>query len=138
MVDAGRYVSRLINRPWTRINNCWRLVREVQRDLFGVTLPPIINIAPEGGRAARETRRELFTTHEERRQWQESDVPTHGAVALMRLPAASVGDFQHAGVYLDLDGGGVLHTNKPHGVVFDSLSDLMAIRRWVPTYFIRR
>lgn len=53
----------------------------------------------------------------------------------MRRSAAPEGFFIHGGVFLHLDGGGVLHTAEPHGVVFDSPAELAA-RHWLPTYFV--
>jgi hypothetical protein len=44
---------------------------------------------------------------------------------------------EHAGVYLNLDGGGVLHMDDQHGVVFDSLFELPRIRTWAyPLLFV--
>ncbi|EJW12728.1 hypothetical protein A33M_1698 [Rhodovulum sp. PH10] len=132
---AAAYVDRLINAPWTRDGrHCWRLVADVQRDLFGRALPPVLD-AGCGGGEGRRYRRGLFAQHAERGRWHEVGRPVHGAVALMRRRAAVEGDYEHAGVWLELDGGGVLHTDAPHGVVLDSLRDLGA-RGWVPSWFV--
>lgn len=135
MIDAAAYVSGLINQPWTRDGrHCWWLVREVQRDLFGRDLPPVL-YAGCGGGEGRRYRRELFAGHAERARWREIIRPAHGAIALMRRRVATKNDYEHAGVWLDLDGGGVLHTDAPHGVVLDTLPQLV-LRGWVPTWFI--
>lgn len=132
--DHGSYVSDLINEPWTRdARHCWRLVCEVQRDLFGRALPDVLHTAPIGG-AGRRVKADLFGGHPERALWRET-APINGAVALMRRSAAQEQFFIHAGVFLDLDRGGVLHTDHPHGVVFDNLIQLK-FRSWVPTFFI--
>jgi len=135
VIDSAPYVSALINQPWARDGrHCWRLVAEVQRDLFGRELPPILD-AGCGGGEGRRYRRGLFTDHAERGRWSQIAAPVHGAVALMHRRAAPAGDYEHAGVWLDFDGGGVLHTDAPHGVVFDSPRDLGA-RGWVPSWFV--
>jgi hypothetical protein len=132
-IDVGAYVTRLINQPWARDGrHCWQLVREVQRDLFGRELPVIVDVAPVGTDGLREKHR-LFSTHAELANWREVSTPTHGAVAIMSRGVSTM--FTHAGVFLDVDGGGVLHTSAPHGCVFDSLLDLSA-RRWKPIYFV--
>lgn len=137
MDDLGAYVSDLINTPWERSRlHCWSTVCKVQRDVFGRALPVVFD-AGGGGGEGRRYRREAFAGHAERGRWTEVGVPRHGAVALMRRSAAPAGDYEHAGVWLDLDGGGVLHSDYPHGVVFDSPIELAA-RGWVPAWFVPR
>ncbi|CAL8981538.1 hypothetical protein RHODGE_RHODGE_02837 [Rhodoplanes serenus] len=130
------YVSGLINQPWARDGrHCWRLVCDVQRDLFGRVLPAVVDVAPPPGAEGRQARARLFAEHDERRRWRPAATPVHGAVALMRRAAAPRDMLIHAGVWLDLDGGGCLHSADPHGVVLDTLPQLAA-RGWVPTWFV--
>jgi hypothetical protein len=137
-MDTAAYISALINQPWARDGrHCWRLVIEVQRDLFGVEVPPIVDAAPGGGGEGRQEKARLFAQSEERKRWTETIIPVDGAVALMRRSAQPPRTFIHAGVYLALEGGGVLHTDNPHGVVFDTMPELNA-RGWVPTFFLPR
>lgn len=141
MPDAAAvsaYLSALINQPWARSGrHCWRLVREVQRDLFGRDLPLVMTEAPPGIGGIR-LKTKLFATHPERAAWQESREPVSGAIALMSRRAGQPDNTEHAGVYLALDGGGVLHTDDPHGVVFDDLFTLRDLRGWSPIFFIPR
>jgi hypothetical protein len=133
--DLGSYISALVNEPWARDGrHCWRLVCEIQRDLFGRTLPPVLDAAPPGG-AGRKIKAALFSEHAERAQWRETADPSDGAIALMRRTAAPAGFYIHAGVYLAIAPGGVLHTDNPHGVVFDSALELK-VRGWEPTFFV--
>lgn len=133
ITDVGAYVSRLINQPWARDGrHCWQMVREVQRDLFGRELPVVVEVAPVGSEGLH-AKHKLFSTHAELANWREVATPTHGAVAIMSRGVLTM--FTHAGVYLEIDGGGILHTAAPHGGVFDSLLELHA-RRWKPIYFV--
>ena len=133
-IAPGPYVTVLINRPWDRGGlHCWRLVRDVQRDLFGRDLPPVFDTAPD----RRATKAEAFADHPERARWREITAPAHGAVALMARKGARPDFVEHAGVWLDIDGGGLLHVDAPHGVVFDSLVELASVRRWAtPQFFL--
>lgn len=133
--EIAAYVAALVNKPWEREGrHCWQLVIDVQRDLFGRVLPLVLGYAPPGGEGRRQ-KAALFANHPERANWRASE-PVHGAVALMRRSAASPEMLVHAGVYLDLNGGGVLHCDDPQGVVLDSLLDLQLARRWAPPLFL--
>lgn len=136
--DDGAYVSRLINQLWVRDGlHCWRLVVDVQRDLFGRVLPAVIDIAPVG-LEGRRLKPKLFAEHAERVRWRDVAAPVHGAIVLMHQASAPAEAIIHAGVYLAIDGGGVLHCDDPQGVAFDTLREL-TIRRWSPaTYLIPR
>lgn len=131
--SIGAYISALINQPWARDGrHCWRLVREVQRDLFGRKLPVVLDMAPLGAAGARLKAR-LFRDHPERQRWREIHEPEHGAIAILR---GQTGYEQHAGVYLDFDCGGVLHTDTPFGVVFDDLFTLRDLRHLTPSFLV--
>lgn len=136
-IDAGAYVSALINQPWARDGrHCWRLVVEVQRDLFGRTLPAVLDTAP-AVREGRALKPRLFAEHEERARWIETTpIVAHGAIVLMHRRGMPPDALIHAGVYLALDAGGVLHCDAPQGVVFDSMRELTELRRWSPRFFI--
>lgn len=135
--DAGAYVSALINEPWMRDGrHCWRLVIDVQRELFGRELPAVLDVAPIGAEGRRLKPR-LFGEHQERARWRETEQRVHGAVVLMHRASAKPDALVHAGVWLMVDGGGVLHCDHPQGVVFDSSLEL-AQRRWVPRFFVPR
>jgi hypothetical protein len=103
-IAAGAYVSALINQPWARDGrHCWRLVVEVQRDLFGRTLPAVLESAPAGSRRP-DAKAALFAEHEERARWIETTpIPAHGAIVLMHRRGMPADAFIHAGVYLALD-----------------------------------
>lgn len=135
MVDAAEYVTRLIGQPWQRDGlHCGRLIEMVQRDLFGRSLPGVLAAAPpmtgEGRRERYQIIGGLPGLHTD---WRRSLRAVHGCVVLMRR-RPTLPD-EHIGVWLDLDGGGTLHTDDPHGVVFDSPARL-AVRGWIPSWYI--
>lgn len=132
MQDAAAYVSARQGRPYTSDEHCWWLVRETQRDLFGRDLPAVLIDEVLGPRELVRA----FHGHPERQQWQEVSRPQHGGVVLMHKPGAHARAI-HAGIFLDLDGGGVFHTDEDHGVTFDTLFDL-SVRNWRCEFYLPR
>jgi hypothetical protein len=126
-MDAAAYVSQRQGQPYSGERHCWTLVRETQRDLFTRDVPEILISGPLN---ALELVRAFNRRHDhpERRNWQETTLPRDGAIVLMSKPGGGSRAI-HAGTYLDLDLGGVFHTDEDHGVTFDSLFDL-ALRNW--------
>ena len=104
-----------IGTPWVagaqgpEAFDCMAFFRHVQGEHFGVAVPPII--APDYDDPSALV--DLFSNHPERARWATLAKPEHGCAALIRRP-------MHIGVWLDLDGGGVLHCVRGHGVVFTS------------------
>lgn len=113
------FVQSLLRKPWVRGElDCWGLAVLVERDLFGRTLPLI----PEP--PADQTALVQFVAEHTaaRKQWQVVPSPVHGGV----VELARSQDPFHIGVYLNIDGGGLLHTLRHGGVRFDSLLALRA------------
>lgn len=125
-MDQASYVSALIGKPWQADGlHCWALVCQTVNDLFGVRLPGVLE-APEG----RRTKAGMFASHPARAGWVEAQPPLPWAVALMHRRGGAPDVIEHAGVYLPIDGGGILHVDDPHGVVFDSMFELPRFRCW--------
>ena len=132
-MDDLAYVQALIGLRWERRGlHCWALVGQVQRDLFGREVP---FSAPTAAPLDRSVRRELLGVKAEAHGWREVPEPAHGAVVRMHRIGGNPNDLEHAGVYLAIEQGRVLHTDQPHGVVLDSLLELNA-RGWVPRFFV--
>ncbi len=116
------WASRYIGLPWSATGDgpdsfhCWALVRHVQREQFGRDLPVIPN--PEDLLSIARH----FRDHPERRRWDLVDVPQEGDCVLMRQARYPV----HVGVWLDVDGGRVLHVVRDKGVVAQGLESLAA------------
>lgn len=131
MMTAAAFVDRMIGRAYEAQGlHCWALVRQCQSEVFCRILPAVL--------AAPESRRELIGLMAQRHEhagWREVERPVHGAVVfLARRSHGAARAACHAGVWLALDGGGLLHTDAPHGVVFESLPELTA-RNWAEPSF---
>lgn len=95
--------------------DCWGLFRFVQKKYFNRDLP-VINVDSNDVL----TVAKAFRDDEQRNDWQRIKQPVNGCGVLLahaRYPS-------HVGVWLDIDGGGVLHCVKGIGVIFSSLSSL--------------
>jgi cell wall-associated NlpC family hydrolase len=92
--------------------NCWGLLHYVQAVYFGVQMPR----APIGDA---ERCKQMFADHVTADVWALVEKPEHGNGALMRG-----GDNPHVGIYLDFDGGGILHALEGVGVVFTTVDRL--------------
>jgi hypothetical protein len=116
-------LTDLIGLPWVvgahgpDAYDCWGLFVTVQRTHFQRSLP-------ENPVDATNLRAVLdaFSGHPERQRWQAVSQPEEGDAVLMRQSRYPV----HIGVWLDIDGGGVLHAVRHAGVVFQNLAALDA------------
>lgn len=110
-----------LGKPWVGggrgplAYDCWGLARAVQSAHYGRELPAI-EPANYGLKACALTMRD----HPERARWEVVDTPADGDLVLM----AHARHLSHVGVWLDVDGGGVLHALQGAGVVFARLSAL--------------
>ena len=111
-----------IGRPWhagargPQAYDCWGLFLAIQRVHFGRDLPEI----PVDANDLR-TVMSTFRDHPERQRWTTVTSPIEGDAVLLRQSRHPV----HVGVWLDVDGGGVLHAVKDAGVVFQKLPELL-------------
>lgn len=128
---AADFVTRHIGQPYRPDGlHCWELVRRCQSEVFGRTLPAVM-AAPENKLALAR----LMAARHDYKGWCAVMAPAHGAVVFMTRKGHGPSRAAcHAGVYLALDGGGVLHTDDPHGVVFEPLVALRA-RNWADLSF---
>ena len=116
-------LSTLIGLPWIagargpEAYDCWGLFLAVQRQHFGRDLPEI----PVDALDLRAVL-DAFIAHPERQRWQPVSAAEEGDAVLMRQSRYPV----HIGVWLAIDGGGVLHAVRHAGVVFQTLAALDA------------
>ncbi len=120
----SHWANQYVGLPWENgaegpdAYNCWGLVREVQRRRFGLDLPAVDVDAADLRAIMRE-----FRDNAEHENWVElghSDQRQEGDVVLLahaRRPS-------HVGLWVDADGGGVLHSVEGAGVVFSTLVSL--------------
>lgn len=115
------WALKYIGRPWVQGAqgpnefDCWGFVRFVNLHEFGIDVP-IIDTDANDMRAVIKS----FTSDGERANWSPVTTPKTGDAVLMahcKYPS-------HVGIWLDVDGGGVLHCIRGEGVVFSSLSSL--------------
>lgn len=112
---------KYIGLPWVaggrgpEAYDCWGLLKHCRDTYFDVGLPD----APIGDEAAC---RQLFATKSERGDWTPVAIPEHGDPALLRG-----GRSPHVGIYLDIDGGGILHSLEGHGIIFTYVARLRSL-----------
>lgn len=128
----SHWAARYIGRPWVpdaegpAAFNCWSFFRHVQARHYGRDLPAIANpgaLLPQA-RAVRD--------HPERQRWARVETPADGDAVLMAPGRHPI----HVGVWVDADGGRVVHCFEGSGVVAQSLADLAA-NRWRVDGFYR-
>ena len=115
------FANKYIGRPWVagaqgpNSFDCWGFVRYVLKEEYGYDVPQV-NVNPECLRdVLMAFRTDLAFT-----AFEEVDAPQDGDVVLMRQAKHPV----HAGLWLDIDGGGVLHSVRGNGVVFQNVISL--------------
>lgn len=109
--------NQYIGRPWMSGGddiengiNCWNFLRYVQQTHFGIDVPT----APLGDPMVA-----LFGKQIESGEWAPVDTPFHGCGVLLKG-----GNDPHVGVWLDIEGGGVIHAMERAGVVWTVRSRL--------------
>lgn len=88
-------------------HDCMSFVKRVQAEQFGIEMDRIAVPDYDDGLGILA----LINSCGEREQWVPVDAPAHGDVAIVRRPI-------HIGVWLDIDGGGVLHCLRGAGVIW--------------------
>ena len=119
------WAEDLIGRPWVaggrgpHAFDCWGLVRWCWNRHFGIEVPDI-PVDAANLRAVLSG----FRDHPERQRWRRveraRERPREGDAVLMRQSRHPV----HVGIWLAVDGGGVLHAARDIGVVFQGPADL--------------
>lgn len=122
-------VNSLIDLPYEKgafgpdSFNCWGLLYYVQKNYFNTSMP----IAPIGDP---EGCRKLYENNMHNGRWAVIQIPEHGCGALLRG-----GEEPHVGIYLDLDGGGILHAMEGEGVIWTPLNRLRALNFGRTSYY---
>jgi hypothetical protein len=126
------FVSEMIGAPYDlRTANCWHLVRDAQMRVWGRETPEFrTRDAVSKAARTRAAARPLAWAG-----WVEAAAPEDGAVVFLSREGAAP-DI-HAGVFFTLPWErGVLHSDAPHGGVFDDEARLAA-RGWtIRRYFV--
>jgi hypothetical protein len=130
MATDSHWAAAYIGQPWQRgTMDCWAFFRRVQADHYGRQVPacgsPDSRDLLAVARALRDD--------PERQIWRQVDAPRDGDAVLMgkgRHPT-------HIGVWIEADGGGVLHSQQHSGVIFTRLPALRALG-WQLIEFYRK
>ena len=128
----SHWAVRYIGVPWSATGqgpesyHCWAFVRHVQAAQFGRGLPAIPN--PEDLLA----QARAFSAHPERTRWRRVSQPEEGDCVLLRRARYPV----HVGIWVAVDGGGVLHCAQDSGVVFQRPAAL-ALNGWMVDGYFR-
>ncbi|MDD4926928.1 MAG: NlpC/P60 family protein [Methylotenera sp.] len=107
--------------------DCWALVRHVNREHYGRELP-IIQVDAHDVDAVHDA----FAHHPEKSRWQPVAIPQDGDCVLTHKGE----EIDHVGVFLDIDGGKILHALQGSGVVCTAPSVLKRMG-WFPLAFYR-
>lgn len=92
--------------------NCWNFLRHIQRKHFRKELPEALLDNEEFLRA-------MFVENMQAGVWQPVYPPNHGDAVLLKG-----GSDPHVGVYLDIDGGMVLHAMRGFNILATPLRNL--------------
>lgn len=128
------WAIQYLNKPWVSGGvgpdafDCWGFVRYIKRHHEGIELP-VIAVDGNDPRAVLKA----FRQHPELQRYEVLEKnPRPGDVVLMKHSKHPT----HCGVWIDADGGGVLHCAQGSGVVFQTLHSLKATG-WAGVLFYR-
>lgn len=126
------FANKYIGLPWVAGAqgpdqfDCWGFVRYVLKHEYGFDVPPV-NVNAECLRDVLHA----FRTDLAFQAFKEVEKPQDGDVVLMRQSKNPV----HAGLWLDVDGGGVLHCVRDSGVVFQNVCSLNTCGWYLDSYY---
>ena len=115
------FANKYIGRQWVAgaqgpdSFDCWGFVRYALKHEYGYDVPQV-NVNPECLRGVLHA----FRTDLAFQAFVEVEKPQDGDVVLMRQAKNPV----HCGLWLEIDGGGVLHCVRESGVVFQNIRSL--------------
>lgn len=125
----SHWCERYIGEPWIAgEHDCWAFVRRVWLEQFGLDVPPVDVDATSRLACAR-----AFDHHDEKANWQQVTHPQEGDAALIGKSARP----SHVGLFVDANGGSVLHCVQGHGVVCQSPASMLAAGWRVLGYYRR-
>lgn len=126
------FANKYIGLPWVAgaegpdSFDCWGFVRFVLLHEYGHNVPPV-NVNPDNLRDVLHA----FRADLAFQVFDEVKIPQDVDVVLMRQAKNPV----HAGLWLGVDGGGVLHCVRGSGVVFQNLHSLNASGLFPDSYY---
>jgi cell wall-associated NlpC family hydrolase len=123
------WANDYIGDPWIAgEHDCWAFVRRVWREQFHIEVPPVDVDACSRMACAR-----AFDHHDEKANWSQILKPNEGDAALIGKSARA----SHVGMYVDANGGAILHCVQGFGVVCQDVPSLKAAGWHVLGYYRR-
>jgi hypothetical protein len=108
----AHWIENYLGDEWRAdVHDCWGFFRRVQGEQFG---RPLAAVTP-GSYSPRDLIR-IVDGHDVRTEWSVIDVPREGDGVLMGKAKRPT----HVGVWVEADGGGVLHCQEGDGVIYTS------------------
>jgi len=130
---SEHWINGLIGKPWESGKDgpfsfdCWGLCRFVQWEHYDRILP-MVNVEAINLREVVKN----IGGHPERARWYQVERPVDGGLVEMWRSENP----DHIGIWVDVEGGGVLHCLQRLGVCFDSLT-VLKMSKWRKINFYR-
>jgi len=118
-----QWVSEYVGLPWVAYAtgpdayDCWGLVVKVMQEHYGRSLARHLETTTNDRRAIHRTVAVEIATG----QWEKLEAPKDASIVLLSLSKK----FHHIGIWLDIDGGLLLHSFEGSGVCLSSYSQLV-------------
>lgn len=134
--DPALWVSLYLGKPWVSgacgpdAFDCWGLLWAVYREQFGIEIARYPGVAEAG---TLETVRRI-EGWKDLPEWETLAAPVHGCAVAMSMNLR----FHHVGMFLDVDGGLVIHAADGRNVVAESLPRLRQTGIKRQAFFIPR
>ena len=107
------WAAKYIGEPWIeKVHECGHFFCRVQREQFGIET----EVIDADALSLLSCARALAGDHREFRNWVDVETPQEGDAVQMSHATRP----HHLGVWIDADGGGVLHCIEGAGVVFNT------------------
>lgn len=110
------WASLYIGRPWSYGDDCYGLVRKVYADRYGISMPVIDVDALNTLAVARQV------AGFDRTDWVEVKLPQEGDVLQMGHAKRP----HHVGLWIEVDGGKILHATESFGAIAQTPSQASA------------
>lgn len=113
----SHWAARYLGTPWeNHSNDCYALVRRIYREHFAIEMPVVDVNALSTLAVAR------AAAAFDRSAWREVATPADGDVVQMGCARRP----HHVGVWIDVDGGRILHSTEGAGVIAQSRAQARA------------
>ena len=115
------WVNDYIGLPWVAYArgpyefDCWGLVLDVLSKQFRIDLPQYLTVKTDDPQGM--TKAMLCGLQQNLAEPVKQ--PAHGAIACCYIVVNGKELLRHVGIYLDIDGGGILHSYEKHACAFD-------------------